>query len=125
MDTTEEIWKDIDGYNGMYQASNLGRIRSFRISSRSKYGKGYIINPGRDNTGYMSCTLNNNGVRKSYKVHRLIAQTFIENPNNYTDVNHINEIKHDNRVCNLEWISHKDNMNYGTIRESKFNKIKM
>ena len=115
----EEIWKDIKGYEGLYQASNLGHIRSigYRQSSRVKNKDYYILSPGRDTSGYLNCVLFKNKIRKSYKVHRLIAQTFIDNPFNYTDVNHKNEIKDDNRIENLEWVTHKYNMNYGTFRE--------
>jgi len=112
-----EEWKDIDGYTGLYQISTFGRIKSFRQSSRCKSNNGYIMNPGKDNIGYATCILNNNGIRKAYKVHRLVALTFIPNPYNYTDVNHKDENKLNNRIDNLEWMSHKDNMNYGTLRE--------
>lgn len=115
----EEIWKDIKGYEGLYQASNLGHIRSvgYRQSSRGRNKDYYILNPGRDTSGYLNCVLFKNKIRKSYKVHRLIAQTFIDNPFNYTDVNHKNEIKDDNRIENLEWVTHEQNMRYGTIRD--------
>ena len=112
-----EEWKDIEGYNGLYQISNLGKIKSFRKSSKCKSNNGYIINPGVDNNGYLVCVLNNNGNRKTYKIHRLVALAFIPNPNNYSDVNHKDENKSNNRIDNLEWMSHKNNMNYGTLKE--------
>lgn len=117
----EEIWKDIKGYEGLYQASNLGRVRSFRNSSRKKC-EPYILSPGKINSGYLNVVLNKNGVRQTLKLHRLIAETFIPNPNNLSDVNHKDENKLNNCVDNLEWMSHKDNMNYGTLKSRLKNK---
>ena len=108
-----EEWKDIDGYNGLYKISNYGNIKSFRKSSRSSNKEFYILSCKPDNNGYCTCVLNKDGIRKSYKVHRLVAKAFIPNPNNYTDVNHKDENKSNNRIDNLEWLSHKENMNYG------------
>jgi len=98
---------------GLYQISNYGRIKSFRKSSKCFNGDGYILNCKPDNNGYCTCVLNNNKTRKTYKVHRLVAQTFIDNPNNFTDVNHKDENKSNNRIDNLEWLTHKENMHYG------------
>lgn len=113
-----EIWKDIKGYEGIYQISNLGNVRSldYRILNTNGVGyrtiKGRVMKPRENNKGYLIIGFSH-GKRKTCTVHRLVAQAFIPNPNNYSDVNHIDENKHNNNVENLEWISHKDNMNYG------------
>ena len=94
-----EIWKDIKGYEGLYQVSNLGKIRN-------KYKE---IKQQTDNIGYKNVILSKNNKRKTKKVHRLVAETFIDNANNLPAVNHINGNKSDNKVSNLEWITYKDN----------------
>lgn len=115
---TKEVWKDlpIEEYKGLYLVSNKGRLFSVR---KSKIFSQYITN-----SGYMQATLTNRyGVRKHEYLHRLVAMAFIENPNNLPQVNHINEIKVDNRVENLEWVSAKDNINYGTGNERRAKKL--
>lgn len=97
-----EIWKDCKGYEGLYQVSDLGRIWSVK---RQCYLKGSY-----DKDGYIKLTLiAKNGKIKYERAHRLIALSFIENPNSYTVVNHINGIKDDNRATNLEWTDVKEN----------------
>lgn len=102
----EEIWKDIKGYEGKYQVSNLGRVRSLNYHRSGKPG---VLTLHDNKNGYLYVNLNH----KSCRVHRLVADTFIENPNKLTDVNHIDENKYNNCASNLEWMSHKDNVNYG------------
>lgn len=101
----EEIWKDNEGYEGMYQVSNMGRVRSLRrnIILRQGISRGYYI-----------LILSKNGKRLTNKVHRLVANAFISNPNNYPIVNHKDENKTNNCVNNLEWCDSKYNINYGT-----------
>lgn len=119
----KEIWKPIKGYEGYYEVSNLGRVRSVERIVERKDGsirryKGKILSPCFPH-GYAHVNLARNGKYKSVKVHRLVAESFIPNPNNYSEINHKNEIKDDNRVSNLEWCSRKYNCNYGN-RASKF-----
>ena len=111
----EEIWKDIPGFEGWYQASNKGRIKSVnrKVNYKNKgpirTSLAHILNPKLSNKGYLEVVLAVNGKLYYKRVHQLVALTFIDNPNNYPYINHINEIKTDNRVCNLEWCSPKQN----------------
>ena len=100
----KEIWKDIEGYEGLYQISNLGRIKS------SYNGKEKILKPF-DNHGYFRIQLYKNGVRKKETIHRLVAKAFIPNPENKPYIDHINTIRTDNRVENLRWVTHEENNN--------------
>ena len=103
-----EIWKDIFGYEGLYQVSNLGRVRSL------KFGKERILSIRRSKFGYLLVNLCKNSDMKTFRVHRLVGQSFIPNPNNLPEINHKNEDKTNNRVENLEWCDRKYNINYGT-----------
>ena len=107
-----ELWKDIPNYEGFYQASDLGRIKSLdhvRKNGTNEYiQKGKILKFNKNNSGYYQVRLSKNGVAKTYRVNRLIALTFIENPLNKETVNHINGNKLDNRVKNLEWATERE-----------------
>lgn len=108
----EEIWKDIKGYEGLYQVSNLGRIKSL---GNNKKRKEKLLLPSETRDGYLFVGLHKNGNAKKFKVHRLVAEAFIPNPNNYPIVNHKKEFeKKNNNVENLEWCDNKYNINYGT-----------
>lgn len=120
----KEIWKDIPGYEGIYQASNLGKIKSIeRWIEREDGYKNHILERivkqhiTRSDYGYYRVGLHKNGASKTFLVHRLIAATFLPNPDNYPQVNHKNEIITDNRVENLEWCSADYNVHYGTCIE--------
>ena len=102
----EEIYKDIEGYENLYQISNYGNVKSL-IS-------GKIRKLSKDRYGYLFIALSKNDVKKQYKVHRLVAEAFIPNPNNYPQVNHKDEDKKNNAASNLEWCTAKYNANYGT-----------
>lgn len=111
----EEIWKDIDGYEGMYQVSSLGRVKTL---ARYKV-KECIRKLVSDKNGYMTVRLTYKKVGKTYKIHRLVATAFISNPEGYNEVNHKNEKKDDNRVENLEWCDKTYNVNYGTANSRR------
>ena len=98
----KEIWKDIKGYEGMYQVSNLGRVRSL------KYGK-YKILKGTKSKGYLQVRLSKNGYQTTYRIHRLVAEAFIDKIEGKNCVDHINGIIDDNRSENLKWCTVKEN----------------
>lgn len=100
------IWKEIKGYDGKYQVNILGQVRVKLKDSRKRRGEYRILNGSKYSTGYIYFKLNNN---KRYTQHRLIAEYFIPNPENKSQVNHINAIKDDNRIENLEWVTPKEN----------------
>ena len=103
-----EVWKDIEGYEGLYQVSDYGRVK------RIGYKKERILKPGRLKNGYLQVILYKNGKQNHFLVHRLVALTFISNPNNLPEVNHKDEDKTNNKFENLEWCDRKYNINYGT-----------
>lgn len=100
----EEIWKDLEGYENLYKISNTGKIWSCRQNKEMKLS----IRSG----GYSSVNLTKNGERKTFYVHRLVALTFIDNPNNFEEVGHIVPVleSNDNSVSNLKWISKEKNL---------------
>lgn len=97
--------KDILNYEGLYAITSCGKVWSYRSQK--------FLKPRKNNEGYLHVDLYKDGKRKSYLIHRLVAEVYIPNPENKTDVNHKNEIPTDNYVNNLEWTTHKENMNYG------------
>ncbi len=112
-----EIWKDIKGYEGLYQVSNLGRVRSLDHIYITKCGKrmlvkGQMKKPSSDNDGYMFVLLRRNGKQKRCAIHRLVAKAFITNQYNKPEVNHIDAVKSNNRVDNLEWVTGKENIQH-------------
>lgn len=114
-----EIWKDIEGYDGKYQVSNLGRIRSvdhyIYVDKRNgttyrKKVAGRILKTSKVASGYLATSL---GVNNSIRVHRVVAKAFVPGFFEGADVNHKDENKQNNKQDNLEWVTHKDNCNYG------------
>ena len=125
-----EVWKDYKNYEGLYQASNLGRMRSLDRWVSSKNGsmqfiKGRILKPVTGSNDYLKVNLYKNNKQKTYLVHRIIAEAFIEIPEElkqyigtaYLQVNHKDENKQNNNVSNLEWCNSKYNCNFGTRNE--------
>lgn len=115
----EEIWKNIRDYEGLYQISNNGNVKSLGrwVNTKCKgkrWQEGKILKPSVDKKGYLYVCLCKNGYMKNYYVHRLVAEAFISNPNNYPCVNHKDENKQNNCVENLEFCTVKYNVNYGT-----------
>lgn len=113
----QEIWKDVTGFEGFYQVSTLGRVRSLDRKIVGKDGfprlhKGRVMSPGVIH-GYKFLYLNKNGVKKRWYVHRLVASEFIPNPKGYPQINHKDEDRGNNQVDNLEWCTSKYNNNYG------------
>lgn len=113
----EEIWKDIENYEGFYQVSNLGRVKSMeRIVNAGAGGKRIvkerIMKQGYNQGGYLSATLSKNFISKTTSTQRLVAKAFIPNPENKAEVNHINCIRDDNRVSNLEWNTKSENIRH-------------
>jgi len=106
-----EAWADIKGYEGLYQVSTLGRIKS--LPRRGTYSKAHILKVSGDGNGYLQVGLCKNSSYKGYKVHRLVAQAFIPNPDNLPEVNHKDENKSNCQVSNLEWCDRAYNVNYG------------
>ena len=127
METRTEEWRAVAGYEGLYEVSNLGRVRSLgrTIMRNTRWGtvKPYTIKPrvlkhkicqgGYHQVGLFDI----DGVSKPFKVHRLVAQYFVSNPDNLNEVNHKDEDKANNRADNLEWVTHIANCNYGTRNE--------
>lgn len=118
-----EIWKDIPNYEGLYQISSYGRVKSF-------YKKERILKPSIQHFKYKSknykrekIELSKNNIRKSFKIHRLVAQTFIPNPDNKPQVNHIDGNPLNNNVNNLEWCTNQENIihSYKYLRTKKYN----
>lgn len=105
----KEVWKDVIGYEEIYEINNKGEVRN-KIRMRMVKARG-------DKDGYLRVHLNKDGKQKLFGVHRLVATNFIPNPNNYPQVNHKDENKQNNNVENLEWCTFEYNNSYGTKNE--------
>lgn len=122
----EEIWRDIKGYEGLYQVSNLGNVKSLCYNKTKNLSK--LLKPRKNNVSsdaYFLVSLCKKGIHKNFYIHRLVAEAFIENVNDLPQVNHIDEDKSNNKVSNLEWCSAAYNLNYGTCRERASRKTGM
>ena len=98
--------KDIKGYEGLYAITSCGKVWSYRAQK--------FLSQRKNNDGYLLVNLYKNGTMKTYSVHRLVAEAYIPNPENKTEINHKDENKEHNWLSNLEWTTHKENINYGT-----------
>jgi hypothetical protein len=115
MENQEEVWKDIDGYEGLYQVSNLGRVKSLPRFVRNKsshfFTKEKILKPS-NTKGYSYVSIRKDNIANQCKIHRLVCLAFLPNPENKRTVNHINGIRSDNRLCNLEWATDSENLKH-------------
>jgi uncharacterized protein YjiS (DUF1127 family) len=119
-----EIWKDIKGFEGKYQVSNIGRVRSLdRVSQEFRYGKKVPINlkgkilkgsKRKDKSGYKTVSL---GAKKVREIHRLVAEHFLDKPNYKCEVNHIDFDKYNNCVSNLQWVTRRSNLIHNILHK--------
>jgi len=112
----QEKWVDIKNYDGLYQVSNFGNVRSLDRYSKNNFKtmhlKGRAIKRGIDKKGYCRICLSSSGNCSTYKIHRLVAQAFIPNPLNLLEINHLSGNKQDNSTTNLEWSGRKENIQH-------------
>ena len=119
-----EVWKDVVGYDGRYKVSNKGNVYSvIRKDSRGVKRGGIILKPRYNRDGYLTVDLCKDGVPKRKSIHRLVAEVFIPNPNGLPQVNHIDEVKDNNNVDNLEWCTSEYNNSHGTRLERISKKV--
>lgn len=124
-----ELWKDVKGYEGIYQVSSLGRVKALQKSYTDSLGRNIVrkehilATHESAQTGYPQLNLSKDGEAKTVSVHRLVAEAFIPNPNNLPCINHKDESRNNNCVDNLEWCSYLYNNQYGTARERARAKI--
>lgn len=129
-DSLQEEWKDIKGYEGLYQVSNIGRVRSIdrittNIGGRKNLYKGRILRLNMIKVGYLYAHLCKNNKVKAFRVHRLVASAFIQNPNNYPQVNHKDKNKANNIVNNLEWCTASQNQIHSVSLGRNYNITKV
>lgn len=119
----QEEWRDIEGYEGYYQVSNLGRVKSLARAVKKqwflKHIRERIMRPGLEDKGYQIVVLRINNSRQTIRVHKLVAQAFIPNPNNLPQVNHKDCNRSNNRVDNLEWCTAAYNVTYADAIEKR------
>lgn len=124
-----EEWKSIPGYEGLYEISSYGRVKSLdryvKVKSKSyRLQKGKMLSPIKNKYGYLQVFLCCNGKYKIISVHRLVALTFIPNPDNLPMINHKDEVKTNNSVDNLEWCTEKYNSNYKGVLKRRSQRMK-
>ena len=119
-----EVWRDIIGYEGIYQVSNKGNVFSIERMVQGRECGGITLKPKHRRDGYLHVGLYRNGKMKNKLIHRLVLEAFVENPNNLPEVNHKDEDKANNNVENLEWCTSKYNSNHGTLIERISKKVR-
>ena len=124
-----EIWEDIDGYIGIYQISNMGNVRSvqreeFKCVQGYRIRKGVRLKQSQDQKGYLMVNLYKNGKGRTRRVHRLVAEAFVDNPMHLSEINHIDENKKNNAASNLEWCTSSYNKRYGNGNISRSKTLK-
>ena len=113
-----EIWKNIKGYEGLYQVSSEGRVKNLERKDRlGRILKERVLKQDVTHDGYLRVGLYAGDKRKWFRVHRLVCEAFCENPDNKPEVNHIDEDKTNNNAVNLEWCTRKENINHGSRNE--------
>ena len=119
------IWKDIPNYNGLYQISNNAQVKRLKSYDKRKHLRNErILKQHPNSDGYMVVGLHKDGIETKFLVHRLVAQVFLNNPNNYKEVNHKDENPKNNCISNLEWCNHRYNTNYGTCQTRRLENFK-
>ena len=129
-DMEGEIWKDIEGYEGLYQVSNMGRVKSLKrkvnaniINNVSRTVRSRILKQSINCDGYLRIALHREMTSKNFPVHRLVAKAFIPNPNNKPTIDHINTVRTDNRVCNLRWATPKEQFSENEISRERIKEV--
>ena len=115
MVTSREMWRDVQGYKGLYLISNLGRIKSLR--------KDKVMHPAKTPAGYYYVTLSDGHTKKKQYIHRLVAEAFLPKPDDCNIVNHLNGITTDNRVHNLEWCDQKRNIQHAVYELGRMGRL--
>lgn len=112
-----ERWRPVAGYEGLYEVSEQGSVRSLPRQAGKYHIKGRLLKQFQNRAGYLCVCLSKEGEQTTVAVHRLVASAFVPNPEGKETVNHINEDKGDNRACNLEWLTLRENLRHGTRAE--------
>jgi hypothetical protein len=129
LNSIREVWASVEGYEGLYEVSTQGRIRSSdRVSSfgkQKKLWKGQILTPRVSAHGYLRCHLAKDGKIREFYIHRLVAMTFLKNPENKLEINHLDEVKTNNSIDNLAWATRTENARWSmkSNREARLNQI--
>lgn len=120
MKEEKEVWKPVRNYEGLYEVSNMGRVKSLNYRHT---GKERILKTRKNRSGYVTVNLYQEGKMKTCTIHKLVGQEFLENPMGYTELNHLDEDKENNRADNLEFCSRSYNINHGTRNKRVAEKV--